>query len=124
MIEDGDIFELLGGDRILPGDASTLSSVFVDTATVAVGTQPANQKVRITCKYNAQPSTQRHLYLRTDINNTNIQTTSFDAENSDRRDLANLSSSRILAKLETGDDFITYTTSTQMEYFVNLTTRF
>ncbi len=121
-ISDGDIFELLGGDRIYPTDAATVKSIFLDTAP-DFGAGPQNDKILVRCKYNLQLSTQQNVYLRTDINNTNIQTESFNSGNTDNRLSTNLSSSRILAKLVIDNEFINYTTGTQMEYFVNLTTK-
>lgn len=122
-VSDGDIFEVLGGDRIYPADAATVSSIFLDLAPV-LGAAPADpNKILVRCKYNAQLSSQQNVYLRTDINNTNIQTESFNSGNSDNKLSTNLSSSRILAKLIVDNDFINYTTGTQMEYFVNLTTK-
>lgn len=121
-IEDGDIFELLGGDRIYPIDPTTKSSIFIEVAP-DFGAGPQNDKILVRCKYNGQLSTQQNVYLRTDINNTNIQTESFNSGNTDNRLATNLSSSRILAKLVIDNEFINYTTGTQMEYFVNLTTK-
>lgn len=121
-IADGDIFELLGGDRIYPTDPNTKSSIFLDLAP-DFGAGPQTDKILVQCKYNCQLSTQQNIYLRTDINNTNIQTESFNSGNTDNRLATNLSSSRILAKLVIDNEFINYTTGTQMEYFVNLTTK-
>jgi len=121
-ISDGDIFELLGGDRIYPTDPATTSSIFLDLAP-DFGAGLQLDKILVRCKYNCQLSTQQNVYLRTDINNTNIQTESFNAGNTDNRLSTNLSSSRILAKLVIDNEFINYTTGTQMEYFINLTTK-
>tara|TARA_R110002020_G_scaffold117892_2_gene269421 strand:- start:2179 stop:3405 length:1227 start_codon:yes stop_codon:yes gene_type:complete len=121
-IEDGDIFELLGGDRIYPTDPNTKTSIFI-TEAPDFGAGPQNDKILVRCKYNCQLSTQQNVYLRTDINNTNIQTESFNSGNTDNRLATNLSSSRILAKLVIDNEFVNYTTGTQMEYFVNLTTK-
>ncbi len=121
-VSDGDIFELLGGDRIYPTDPATQTSIFVNTApNFGAGVQ--TDKILVQCKYNHQLSTQQNVYLRTDINNTNIQTESFNSGNTDNRLATNLSSSRILAKLVIDNQFINYTTGTQMEYFINLTTK-
>jgi hypothetical protein len=70
-ISDGDIFELLGGDRIYPTDPATTSSIFLELAP-DFGAGPQNDKILVRCKYNCQLSTQQNVYLRTDINNTNI----------------------------------------------------
>lgn len=125
-ISDGDNFELLGGDRIYDTDPANKSSVFIDLAPdlSAWSTPPAAANViLVQCKYNSQLSTQQNVYLRTDLNTTNIQTESFNSENTDIKNANQLSSSRILGKLVIDNEFINYTTGTQMEYFINLTTK-
>jgi len=121
LVSDGDIFELLGGDRIRPSDPPTAASVDVDLAP-ASAPAPANSII-VTCKYNAQLSTQQNVYLRTDINNTNIQTESFNAGDTDNQGSNSLGSSRILGRMIIDNEFVSFTTGTQMEYFVNLTTK-
>ena len=116
-VRDGDIFELLGGDRIRDSVASpdtTTASITADTTTSA-------NKITITCKFPAQLSTQQNIYLRTNVSNTNIQTESFDAGNSDVVGGDNImGGSRILGKIIIDNEFATFTSGTQMEYFVNL----
>tara|TARA_B110000285_G_C15030469_1_gene566465 strand:+ start:64 stop:1035 length:972 start_codon:yes stop_codon:yes gene_type:complete len=116
-IRDGDIFELLGGDRIRDSVATpdtTTASITADTTTSA-------DKITITCKFPAQLSTQQNIYLRTNVSNTNIQTESFDAGNSDVVGGNNImGGSRILGKIIIDNEFATFTSGTQMEYFVNL----
>ena len=116
-IRDGDIFELLGGDRIRDSVATpdtTTASITADTTTSA-------NKITITCKFPAQLSTQQNIYLRTNVSNTNIQTESFDAGNSDVVGGNNImGGSRILGKIIIDNEFATFTSGTQMEYFVNL----
>ena len=77
----------------------------------------------ITCPYNCQLSSQQNVYLRTDVNNTNIQTESFNSDSTDIVGVNTLSSSRILARMVIDNEFVNFTTGTQMEYFVNLNTR-
>jgi len=112
-VADGDIFELLGGDRIRNSADTTTASITADTSNA--------NKVVITCKFPAQLSTQQNIYLRTNVSNTNIQTESFDAGNSDVVGGDNvMGGSRILGKIIIDNEFATFTSGTQMEYFVNL----
>ena len=119
LIEDGDSFEILGTNRIRADDGTPawdlLNSLTVDLTN-------ANY-ILVSCPYNCQLSSQQNVYLRTDVNNTNIQTESFNAENTDVVGSNNLSSSRILARMGIDNEFVNFTTGTQMEYFVNLNTR-
>ena len=125
LVEDGDIFEVLGTNRIRADDGTPawhlLNSLTVDLAPASAAV-PANS-IMISCPYNCQLSSQQNVYLRTDTNNTNIQTESFNAENTDVVGATQLSSSRILGRMIIDNDFVNFTTGTQMEYFVNLTTR-
>ena len=125
LVEDGDCFEILGTNRIRADDGTPawdlLNSCTVDLAPASAPV-PANS-ILITCPYNCQLSSQQNVYLRTDVNNTNIQTESFNAENTDVAGASNLSSSRILARMIIDNEFVNFATGTQMEYFVNLNTR-
>lgn len=125
LVEDGDSFEVLGTNRIRADDGTPawnlLNSLVVDLAPASAPV-PANSIV-IQCLYNAQESSQQNVYLRTDINNTNIQTESFNAEFSDVGGTAQLSASRILGRMIIDNQFVNFTTGTQMEYFVALTTK-
>ena len=125
LVEDGDCFEILGTNRIRADDGTPawplLNSLVVDLAPASAPT-PANSII-IQCLYNAQASSQQNVYLRTDINNTNIQTESFSSLNTDVVGASQLSSSRILGRMIVDNDFVNFTTGTQMEYFVSLTTK-
>ena len=125
LVEDGDCFEVLGTNRIRADDGTPawdlLNSLVVDLAPASAPT-PANSII-IQCRYNAQESSQQNVYLRTDINNTNIQTESFNSGNTDVVGASQLSSSRILGRMIIDNQFVNFTTGTQMEYFVSLTTK-
>jgi len=121
FISQGDCFEILGTDRLYDGDITGQSVASVDLAPASAPT-PANS-ILITCKYNCQLSTQQNVYLRTNLTNTNIQTESFAAGNSDVKNQSNLGSSEILGRMIVDNEFINYTTGTQLEYFVNLNTK-
>ena len=119
LVSDGDSFEILGTNRIRKDDGTPawdlLNSLTVDFTN-------ANY-ILVSCPYNCQLSSQQNVYLRTDTNNTNIQTESFAAENKDVVGANNLSNSRILGRMIIDNDFVNFATGTQMEYFVNLNTR-
>ena len=115
-VEDGDIFEVLGGNRIRDFADNTTISVDCDSTTL-------NTKVSVQCYYNAQLSSQQNLYLRTTTNTTNIQTSSFNSGNTDTPNINMMENSRVLGKVIIDDEFATFTSGTQMEYFLNLTTK-
>ena len=119
LVSDGDCFEILGTNRIRKDDTTAawdaLTSLNIDITN-------ANY-ILVKCPYNCQLSSQQNVYLRTDTNNTNIQTESFNAESTDVVGATSLSSSRILARMIIDNDFVNFTTGTQMEYYVNLNTR-
>jgi len=115
-VQDGDIFEILGGDRIR--DFADNTTISVDCDATSVG-----NKVSVQCYYNAQLSSQQNVYLRTTTNTTNIQTSSFNSGNSDTPNINMMENSRILGKIVIDDEFATFTSGTQMEYFLNLTTK-
>ena len=119
LVEDGDCFEILGTNRIRADDG-TAAWDLLNSCTVDITN--ANY-VLVSCPYNCQLSSQQNVYLRTDVNNTNIQTESFNAEDTDVVGANNLSSSRILARMIIDNEFVNFATGTQMEYFVNLNTR-
>ena len=125
LVSDGDSFEILGTNRIREDDGTpawdNLNSVEVDLSP-ASSPAPANS-ILITCPYNSQLSSQQNVYLHTDVNNTNIETASFNAGNTDSTGSNPLSGSRILGRMIIDNEFVNFTTGTQMEYFVNLNTR-
>jgi hypothetical protein len=115
-VQDGDIFEILGGNRIRDFTDKITPSVDCDATSVA-------NKVSVQCYYNAQLSSQQNVYLRTTTNTTNIQTSSFNSGNTDTPNINMMENSRVLGKIIIDDEFATFTSGTQMEYFLNLTTK-
>jgi hypothetical protein len=115
-VQDGDIFEILGGNRIRDFTDKITPSVDCDATSVA-------NKVSVQCYYNAQLSSQQNIYLRTTTNTTNIQTSSFNSGNTDTPNINMMENSRVLGKIIIDDEFATFTSGTQMEYFLNLTTK-
>ena len=121
FVEDGDIFELLGGNRLYeigPTTNETLeSSLFVDFTTSA-------NEVILQSFYPTQLSTQQNTYLKTNLNSTALQTKSYSAGFSDQQSAgAGTESSKILGKIINNTQFNTFTTQTNEEFFIDLTTR-
>tara|TARA_R110001632_G_C11285540_1_gene412334 strand:- start:26 stop:1153 length:1128 start_codon:yes stop_codon:yes gene_type:complete len=117
-VSEGDAFEVFGSDRIRADDGTPAWALLNSIETVIT----ANE-IQFNFPYNCQLSSQQNVYLRTDINNTNIETSSYAAQNTDTRGSSSMASSRLLARMIIDNDFVNFTTGTQMEYFVALTTR-
>ena len=115
---DGDCFELLGSNRVRPLGLNvpdlTTPSMFSDVGGAGSTT------VVVKCYYNCQLSSMQNIYLHTDAASSNIQTTSFGALDTDIVGGSNLEASRVLGKINIGNQFATFSTSSQMEYFLNL----
>jgi len=112
-IEDGDIYELLGGNKILPGDITTPSIDYIIDTT-------DNTRVNIQCYYPAQRFTEEHVYLRTDLPSTNLETMSYSAKYDDDNNSVHINNSRILGKVPITDNVCQFHTSTGNEYSVHL----
>lgn len=116
-IEYGDTYELLGGLKIVEGDITTAQSVeyFIDPLSTG------NKKlVKVTCYFPAQRFTEEHIYLRTDLPSTNLETMSYSAKNSDDNNAVHINNSRILGKVPITDNVCQFHTSTGNEYSVHL----
>ena len=112
-IKNGDIYELLGGNKILPGDTTT-KSIDYDICSNDL------KKVTIQCYYPAQRFTEEHVYLRTDLPSTNLETMSYSAGSSDDNNSVHINNSRILGKVPITDNVCQFHTSTGNEYSVHL----
>tara|TARA_R110002167_G_scaffold55731_3_gene158166 strand:- start:3634 stop:4782 length:1149 start_codon:yes stop_codon:yes gene_type:complete len=121
-VSEGDAFEILGTNRIRADDGS---AGWASQNSVVVNMAPGGDanSIQVNCPYNCQLSSQQNVYLRTDINNTNIETSSYVARSTDTQQSSSMASSRLLARMIIDNDFVNFTTGTQMEYFVSLTTR-
>jgi len=116
-ITDGDIYELLGGDKITNANDTTTASV---TCT-QTETNKENDTLTVTCKYPAQRFTEEHVYLRTDLPSTNLETMSYNArDNTDINNSIHIAPSRILGKIPIGETVCQFHTSTGNEYTINL----
>ena len=106
----GDSFALLGGNRI--DDAASTESSF--TCTVLNATT-----LRLVALYPAQRSTETHLYVRTDVNNNNIETASLSAATGPYQ--THTLTSNILAKIPLDVEFCAFSSSSAVdEFYVNL----
>ncbi len=121
FVEDGDSFEILGADRIYDIGTTTLptggDSMLIDTTS-------STTEITIKSFYPAQLSSQQNTYLKTNLNSTALQTKSYSSKNTDRQaDGAGTESSKILGRIVNNTEFNTFTTQTNMEYFIDLTSR-
>lgn len=115
---DGDAFELLGSNRIKnPLDVTSLS---IQTTIQAF---PIN-KILVNCLYPCQLSSESHVYLRTDAQNSNLQTASYNTGDFNvGQERSVLESSRILAKIPIQQEFANFVSRTIKEYSLNLQTK-
>ena len=116
-IEDGDAYALIGGDRIIGGatDKKSIGTHFAVSG--------SSYKLLIVGHYPMQLTTERNVYIRTDLGTTNTQTSSYSARSYDSINGDNLMSSRILGVATIDNEFASYETNTQTEYFINLLDR-
>jgi hypothetical protein len=107
-IDDGECFELIGSNRIKnPLNILDLS--------VQVTLAPTS--VTINCLYPCQLSTDTQIYLRTDVQNTNLQTASYNAQQFvQAQERSALESSRILAKITIQQDYANFVSKTASEF--------
>ena len=124
-IDDGDSYELLGGDKItkeleILGLGNTiLNNQRPSINVVASTTTNNNDTLTVTCKYPAQRFTEEHIYLRTDLPSTNLQTESYASQNDDSRS-NHIGPSRILGKIPISSSVCQFHTETGNEYTINL----
>ena len=130
LVQNGDCFELLGTNRIraAPPTGTAAYTAWTKLTSCSVDLAPASApipgaSILITCPYNCQLSTQQNVYLQSDISGTNIQTESFASGNTDTPGVNQMSASRILGRMTVQDSFVDYTSQTQMEYFVSVSSK-
>ena len=110
-IEDGDIYEIMGGDRINSTNGVT-NSVTI--------TYPTTTTIKVTCLYHAQTTSEAYIYLRTDIQSDALETGALSSQNVD--EVRTISQSQILAKIPMDRTIISYDSQTD-EYFINVDTK-
>lgn len=120
-IDDGDSYELLGGDKITKElDSDPLNPIpSINVAASTTNNANPNDTLTVTCKYAAQRFTEEHIYLRTDLPSTNLQTESYASQNDDSRS-NHIGPSRILGKIPIKSSVCQFHTETGNEYTINL----
>ena len=113
-LDDGDAFELLGGNRVKnPLDVTSLSFETDVTTSATV--------ITVRAPYSCQLSTQSHVYLRTDAQNTNLQTSSYNAISwSNGSGGSAIAASRLMAKITIQNDFASFNSSTSKEFQLDI----
>lgn len=117
-VADGDFFELLGVNRVTDPNDITTGSFALDRG-IGGALGAGDNILKIRGLYPMQLSTQQNIYLRTNLTNTNIETESFVAGNTDTHN-AHMQSSPILGRIIIDNEFCVFTAETQLEYFVNV----
>lgn len=119
LVSKGDCWAILGGNRERD-PANTTADGMICTVGPAGGLT-ANQ-FRVQGRYPMQRYTNDYVYLRTNVQSSNIQTPSFNAGDTDVGP-GRVEGSRILARIPSYNEFNYFVTNTQREYFLNLTQR-
>jgi hypothetical protein len=113
QVEDGDSYELLGGVRI-----RDLTDLTTGSCTI---TAPTTSSLKFVMPFNCQLTTINSVYLKTDMSTTNVGTITYLSRNTDDVSSSDqIIQSRILCKIIPDIEFATFTTNTNLEYFVNL----
>ena len=130
LVSKGDCWAVMGGNRERDPANTTANGMVVILGTGAgvplPGSSPpivlnANQ-FAIVGRYEMQQYTNDYVYLRTNIQSSNIQTPSFNAQDTDNGP-GRVEGSRILARIPSYNQFNYFVTNTQREYFLNLAQR-
>ena len=117
--DDGDSYLLLGGNRVegkFPGEtkvASTTATSFSVDKTLPSG------QIQFVVKgfYPLQRSTEQFVYVRCQSQTSNIEQRILSGSSTIKNDVT---TSSILAKIPINNEFITFTSSTNKEFFVNI----
>jgi len=109
-VNQGDAYELLGGNL----------SENPRTAEDEIGVLAANGlSMTYECPYPAQRFTEEHVYLRTDLPSTNLETMGYSSGSTDGHS-THMNSSRILGKIPIKDSIVSFHTQTGNEYTISL----
>jgi len=110
-LEQGDSYEILGGDRIESITDTTSSSIDI--------TVPSTTTVKVTCRYPAQRQTTDFVYLRCiGVPNTSIE--SLGLMNPKESHRADTTDSDILAKIPVNLEYCHYDAQSGREFFMNI----
>ena len=107
----GESFAILGGDRL--ADLSTASSLDFTVESTKV--------MRVVGRYPMQRHTDHHVFLRTDLPSTNIETASLQSAVGPHS--THTLASNILGKFDVDTEYVHFTSGTDTEFFLVLTQR-
>ena len=107
----GESFAILGGDRL--ADFSTASSLDCTVESTKI--------LRVVGRYPMQRHTDHHVFLRTDLPSTNIETASLQSAVGPHS--THTLASNILGKFDVDTEYVHFTSETETEYFLILTQR-
>ena len=111
FLEQGDSYEILGGDRV---------EELTDTTTTSIDiTVPSTTTIQVTCRYPAQRQTIDYVYLRCiGIPNTSIE--SLGLMNPSETHKTDTTDSDILAKIPVSFEYCSYDAQSGREFFINI----
>ena len=110
-LDQGDSYEILGGDRVESSADTTTSSIDI--------TVPSTTTIQVTCRYPAQRQTVDYVYLRCiGIPNTSIE--SLGLMNPSETHKTDTTDSDILAKIAVSFEYCTYEAQSAREFFFNI----
>ena len=110
-LDQGDSYEILGGDRV---------EELTDTTTTSIDiTVPSTTTIQVTCRYPAQRQTIDYVYLRCiGIPNTSIE--SLGLMNPTETHKTDTTDSDILAKIPVSIEYCSYDAQSGREFFINI----
>jgi hypothetical protein len=122
MIEDGDIYAILGGNRnrTKMGTDLTTPSINITYKYSSITNSANARSIYVQCLYPASLSSDSHIYLRCDLSNNNIQTESLLSQNTDVVGGTNMIPSRIIGKIPIDADTCSYVSYKVNEFFLNV----
>ena len=120
LVSKGDCWAIMGGNRERdPANTTSNGMTVILGPSVAPAIVLTANQFAIVGRYEMQQYTNDYVYLRTNIQSSNIQTPSFNAQNTDNGP-GRVEGSRILARIPSQNQFNYFVTNTQREYFLNL----
>jgi len=111
---DGDLYDMFGGDKITGTPAYTTTSSFTVTVT-------SSTVITVKSLYACQRSTDEHLYLRCDLPNNGLETSSLTSGSTTSS--GHVISSDILARIPIDFEMCHFASNTGDEFFLNLNNR-
>ena len=111
--EQGECYELLGGNRLYGDAGSILPGVNSIKTTIGLFS------ITFECLYPAQRNTTSHIYLRTSLTSGSAETASL-TQQTDIENASEVQYSNILAKIPVNTEFCVYKANVDREFFVDL----